>query len=61
MPSFSFFKILWQKKGFTLIEILTALVIFSGTAVILSGIRSGNLQRMEKNPKLPKSYRTFRK
>ena len=42
----------WQKlketTGFTLIEILVALTIFSSAAVILSNIRSGNLQRMEK-------------
>ena len=37
-----------QKKGFTLVEILVALIIFSSTAVILSNIRSGNLQRIEK-------------
>lgn len=39
----------WRKNaGFTLIEILVALTIFSSAAVILSNIRSGNLQRMEK-------------
>ena len=42
----------WRKlkenTGFTLIEILVALTIFSSAAVILSNIRTGNLQRMEK-------------
>ena len=41
-------KKLKQNKGFTLVEILVALIIFSSTAMILSNIRSGNLQRMEK-------------
>ena len=37
-----------QKKGFTLIEILAALAVFSSTALILSRVWSGNTKRMHK-------------
>ena len=37
-----------KNKGFTLIETLVALVILAGAMIIISGIWSGNRQRVEK-------------
>ena len=42
------YHIISKKKGFTLIEILMALVILSGAMIIISRIWSGNKQRVEK-------------